>query len=305
MTVMPPSPNTEGQAYLDRQVRDADASLQKLEAQIQNLEQRVDMALAEPAATPIIPPPKPPQVMVWGVPFSRLSLPDTLRHIDALLAAGEPAYFITANLNYNMLTRQHPELAAVNEGAAFILCDGMPMLWRSQRTETPLPERVAGSELIYALSKWAAEKGHRIYFLGGAPGVAQAAADILSHRYPGLQVAGVHSPPFRPLTEDEESAIFRDIRDSGTDLLFVAFGQPRGELWMSKNRDRIGSALAVQLGASFDFVAGGVPRAPVWLQKMGMEWAYRMMQEPRRLFGRYFRNGLFLLGQLARELGRG
>ncbi len=201
-----------------------------------------------------------------------------------------------------MLTEQCPELRRINQDAGFIVCDGMPMVWRSRYTKRPLPECVAGSELIYALTKWAAVKGHRVFFLGGAPGVARAAADKLVRRYPGLQVAGVECPPFRPLTDEEEADLLARIRHAQPDILYVALGQPKGELWLAKHYRHTGAKVSVQLGASFDFVAGGVARAPLWIQKAGLEWAYRLSQEPHRLARRYGDNAIFLMKALARDL---
>ncbi|QDV71056.1 Putative N-acetylmannosaminyltransferase [Rosistilla carotiformis] len=287
--------------FLNRKPVCADRALSKLETQIVELEERVEAALAEMETIPAGPPAKPEAVKIWGVPFSRLTLGQTLQHVDRLIAARQPGYFITANLNYNMLTAQHPPLRQVNDDAAFIVCDGMPMVWRSRWTNRPLPERVAGSELIYALTQWSAHKNRRIYFLGGAPGVAQAAADKLSARYPGLIVAGVHSPPFRPLSEQEHADLIEQIRSAEPDIVYVAMGQPKGELWIAENYRAIGAPVCVQIGASFDFVAGGVARAPRWLQRAGLEWCYRMLQEPRRLARRYWHNGMFLLKALSQE----
>ncbi|MEZ6087025.1 MAG: WecB/TagA/CpsF family glycosyltransferase [Pirellulaceae bacterium] len=295
------SASTATNVFLKRKPRNSEATLTKLQRQITRLESLVDQAISEPTVCCDVPPAKPEAVTVWGVPFSRLTLGQTLQHVERLIQHGEPGYFITANLNYNMLTSQHSQLRRVNDEASFIVCDGMPMVWRSRWTGRPLPERVAGSELIYALSKWAAHKGHRIYFLGGAPGVAQAAADKLKSRYPGLQVAGVYSPPFRELTEGEQSAMLDQIRNSRPDIVYIAFGQPKGELWMSEHFREINAPVCVQIGASFDFVAGGVARAPVWIQKIGLEWFYRLCQEPRRLTGRYLRNLKFLARVTAQE----
>lgn len=287
---------------VDGRTNRADRCLAKLEAQIAEIDRRVDEAMQSDDSLKVAQPPsKPDHVTIWGVPFSKLTLADTLRHIDQLIAWGQPGYFITANLNYNMLTRQHPDLAEVNENAAFIVCDGMPMVWWSRWRREPLPERVAGSEMIYALTKWAATKAYRVFFLGGAAGVAQAAADNLAQRYAGLQVAGVESPPFRPLTESEEADLIRRVRDTRPDIVYVALGQPKGERWISQYADAIGAPVCVQIGASFDFVAGGVPRAPRLLQRAGLEWAFRMAQEPGRLTGRYTRNALFLLRAVCKE----
>ena len=288
--------------FVDRQVKTTDKSLQKLEEQIADLDAKVDGLLSEYVFEPGPQPAKPEETMVWGVPFSRLTFGETLQHIDKLIASRQPGYFITANLNYNMLTDRHPELDEVNRNASFIVCDGMPMVWYSKLTGQPLPERIAGSELIYALSKWAAARGHRVFFLGGAPGIAQAAADQLTERYPGLQVVGVESPPYRPLSDQEKQDLLDRISESKPDIVFVALGQPKGEKWIAENYETIGAPVCVQIGASFDFVAGGVSRAPKWIQSIGMEWFYRMAQEPKRLVGRYFSNLLFLMKAVVRDM---
>lgn len=291
--------------FLNRAAPGPEVSLSKLETQVAQLDRRVEEILQttkieEQSSEP----PRPMTVTVWGVPFSRVTLGETLLHIDRLIAKRQPGYFITANLNYVMLTSQQPELRRINERAAFIVCDGMPMVWWSRRTRTPLPERVAGSELIYALTKWAAVRRYRIYFLGGAPGVAASAAEKLLQRYAGLEIAGVESPPFRQLTPDEESDMVNRIRDSNADILYVAFGQPKGELWIAKHVESIGVPICVQIGASFDFVAGGVARAPVWMQRYGFEWFYRLCQEPKRLTNRYWHNACFLLKALLADCCR-
>lgn len=288
--------------FLKRKTSSTEKTRAKLEAQIATLDNRVQKALVAdgPRQEPTVSA-KPERIRIWGVPFSCLTLVDTLHYIDQLVAAGKPGYFITANLNYNMLTHRHRDLEKINTDAAFIICDGMPMVKYSRWLGRPLPERVAGSELIFALSHWAAEKGHRVFFLGGAPGVAQSAADKLTARYPNLQVVGVESPPFRPLTEDEESALVGRVRDAGADIVYVAFGQPKGERWIAKHYRAMGAPACVQIGASFDFVAGDVSRAPKWMQQLGMEWFYRLAQEPRRLTRRYWRNGWFLIGAMMRD----
>ncbi|XZE52280.1 WecB/TagA/CpsF family glycosyltransferase [Planctomycetaceae bacterium SH139] len=246
---------------------------------------------------------QPETVDVWGLPFARVTLTESIDWIGELVARGKPEYLITANLNYVMLAAEHPELAAVTAGAIGLLADGMPIVARSRRGGGPkLPERVAGSEMIYRIAAGSAAHGWRVFFLGAAPGVARQCADRLSQLYPGMQVAGVESPPFRELTAEEELAQEQRIRDAGTDILLVAFGQPKGEIWISERYQRIGAAVSIQLGASFDFVAGTCRRAPLGWQKMGLEWAYRMLSDPRRLVPRYSQNAAFLAKTLCRDL---
>lgn len=243
--------------------------------------------------------------MVWGLPLAPLTLEQSLEAIDAMIAEGEPRLIITANLNYAMLSAQNDRLRQANAAATLILADGMPLVWASRREATPeqlaLPERVAGSDLVPALCSRAAERGHRIFLLGAALGVAATAADKLRAQFPQIQIVGIEAPPFRALTAEEHEALVARVREARPDLLFVAFGQPRGELWIHDNLQQLGVPVQIQVGATIDFLAGRVRRAPRWIQAIGMEWAFRLALEPRRLFQRYFQNALFLIRTLVRE----
>lgn len=238
---------------------------------------------------------------VWGVPFDCVTLSESLDRIGELVSAGKPSYVITANLNYVMLHWERPEMHAVTRDAAMIVADGQPIVWRSRLGGTKLPDRVAGSEMIFELAERAADNSWRIYFLGGEPGVAQACADRLQTRYGGLQVAGVESPPFRSLTPEEQAEQDERIRSACTDILLVAFGQPKGEKWIHQNYQRLGVPVSIQLGASFDFIAGTARRAPEIWQRFGMEWLYRMASDPKRLVPRYIANAAFLVQALVTD----
>lgn len=237
-------------------------------------------------------------VPVWGVPFAPFTMDQTVDRVRQLIDAGQPSFVITANLHYAMLSDQRADLREVNRRAAFIVADGMPLVWASRLQKTPLPERVAGSDLIWRLCEQAAQLGHRVFLLGGAPGIAEEAARKMTERFPGLQIVGTECPPFRVLSEDEESALLHRIRTTQPHLLIVALGQPKGELWIGRVCAKLNGPVCIQLGASLDFVAGKVHRAPRWMQRTGLEWAYRLAQEPRRLLGRYLSNGAFLIRML-------
>jgi N-acetylglucosaminyldiphosphoundecaprenol N-acetyl-beta-D-mannosaminyltransferase len=241
-------------------------------------------------------------VVVWGLPFAPLTLAGTVDAIEELVEAGKPSYFITANTHYAMLSSQVPRLAEVNARAALVLADGKPPVWASRLLGTPLPERVAGSDLIYGLAERAAARGHRLFLLGGAEGVADEAARRLSERYPGLVIAGTACPPHRPMDDDERRELIDRVRAAKPHILLVAFGQPKGEFWIAENLEALGVPVSAQVGATLDFVAGRVRRAPAIVQKIGMEWAFRMALEPRRLAPRYARNARFLAARLARDL---
>src|SRR5262249_24390160 len=146
-----------------------------------------------------------------------------------------PSYFITANLNYAMLSARSKELRAINERAFLILADGMPLVWASRSAARPLPERVAGSDLSFALAKLAGGRGSSRFLLGGGPGVAEAAARHLMSVNGELRIVGTESPPFGPVSAEEKAALIARIRAARPDLLLVAFGQPKGELWVAEH----------------------------------------------------------------------
>jgi N-acetylglucosaminyldiphosphoundecaprenol N-acetyl-beta-D-mannosaminyltransferase len=245
------------------------------------------------------------RVWVWGLPIAPMTRAQAVEAVAELVEVGQPSFFITANAHYAMLTHEDPSLQAVNAQAAFVLADGAPLVWASRWKGLPLPERVAGSDLIFDLCGRAARDGHRIFLLGGATGVAVEAAEALSRRFPGLRIVGTEAPAIREVSAEEHDALLERIRAARPDLLFVAFGQPKGEFWIAQHLQSLGVPVCVQVGASLDFVAGRVSRAPRQLQKLGLEWAYRMWLEPARLAPRYARNAWFLLGMIARDLVQG
>jgi N-acetylglucosaminyldiphosphoundecaprenol N-acetyl-beta-D-mannosaminyltransferase len=242
------------------------------------------------------------RVWIWGIPFAPLTRAQAGEAVFGLVEVGQPSFFITANTHYAMLTKENPDLETINAQAAFVLADGAPPVWASRWKKTPLPERVAGSDLIFDLCERAERGGYRVFLLGGAEGVADEAAEALHRCFPDLQIAGTASPPFRELNTEEHAELLDRVRAARPDLLFVAFGQPKGELWIARHFQSLSIPVCVQIGASLDFVAGRVRRAPLHLQRLGLEWAYRMWLEPSRLAPRYARNALFLLSMVARDL---
>jgi N-acetylglucosaminyldiphosphoundecaprenol N-acetyl-beta-D-mannosaminyltransferase len=201
-----------------------------------------------------------------------------------------------------MLTEQNPDLREINAQAAFILADGAPLVWASRWKGSPLPERVAGSDLVFELSAEAAAKGYGLFFVGGADGVAEEAARRLPALYPGLRVVGTECPSLQELTLEEKAALIGRVRAARPHILLVAFGQPKGERWIYRHLEELGVPVSVQVGASLDFVAGRIRRAPRWMQKYGLEWAFRLWLEPRRLFARYARNAWFIARMVARDV---
>jgi N-acetylglucosaminyldiphosphoundecaprenol N-acetyl-beta-D-mannosaminyltransferase len=241
---------------------------------------------------------------VWGLSLARLTFAGTVEAVDWLIARRRPSFFITANLHYAMLSDRDPRLQEVNRRAAFLVADGMPMVWYTRIAGRPLPERVAGADLLWHLCARAALAGHRVFLLGGGPGVAQQAGAILARRYPGLRIVGTLAPPHRPWTAEDDRSIVASVRRARADLLIAALGQPKGELWLAAQAEALGVPACVQVGASLDFVVGLARRAPLWLQRSGLEWFFRMLQEPKRLGPRYLLDALFLAKAIARDVWR-
>jgi N-acetylglucosaminyldiphosphoundecaprenol N-acetyl-beta-D-mannosaminyltransferase len=201
-----------------------------------------------------------------------------------------------------MLTEENPDLRQVNARAAFLVADGAPLVWAARNRPLPLPERVAGSDLIFALCNLAARRSYRVFFAGGPPGVAEQAAEQLTARYPGLQVVGLAAPSFRDLSPEDFDKLRAEISAAQPHILILAATMPHGERWLSNHIEDLGVPLGVNLGASLDFAAGRINRAPRWMQKSGLEWAFRLMLEPRRLFSRYARNARFVFVRVFQDL---
>ncbi|MCU0707404.1 MAG: WecB/TagA/CpsF family glycosyltransferase [Pirellula sp.] len=226
---------------------------------------------------------------------------ESLDAIERWVERGVPGYAITANLNYAMLCDRDPRLKELTRKAALVLCDGMPIYWRSRWNACKLPERVAGSDLIYRLAERCAEKGLSIYFYGAAEGIAQRTAEKLTELYPRLRVAGWQSPPFGATSVEEMQQSLDHIRQAKPDILLVALGQPKGEYWIQYHYRSLNVPLSIQVGASFDFVAGVWQRAPLFFQRTGLEWLYRACSDPKRLVPRYAKNIAFLVKALRRD----
>jgi len=167
-----------------------------------------------------------------------------------------------------------------------VLCDGTPLVWASRLFGNPLPERVAGADIVPELIRVAAQKKYRLFFLGTTEEANSKASAKLQAQYPNLEI-NHYSPPFRPLLEMNDAEIIRRIREAKPDLLFVAFGCPKAEKWLAMHHRELNVPVSIGVGATIDFLAGRVKRAPLWMQRSGVEWIYRLSQEPRRLFKRY------------------
>lgn len=221
----------------------------------------------------------PTSIRILGVRVDALTYADLLARIGDFIASGAPHQISTVNPEFVMEARRNPAFAAVLEEADLCLADGAGLLWAARRLGRPLPERVTGSDSVPLIARRAAEAGWRAYFLGAAPGVAQRTAEILAARFPGLTVAGA----FAGSPADAEAAeIIARVRQARPDILFVAYGAPRQDLWIARHRDALGAPAMMGVGGSFDFIAGVQRRAPRWLQRLNLEWLFRLITQPWR-----------------------
>lgn len=226
-------------------------------------------------------------VTIVGVPFDNVTLDAAVARIGEMIATRRPHYVATANMDFLVQAKADVELRRILLEADMVLCDGTPLVWASRLLGNPLRERVAGADLVPALIQEASLKKHRVFLLGAGAGVAASAAERLHKQYPSLIIAGHYSPPFSSLLEmDHEEAAAR-IREASPDLLFVSFGCPKQEKWIAMHYRSLGVPVVIGVGASLDFLADRVRRAPRWMQRAGLEWGFRLAQEPRRLFRRY------------------
>jgi N-acetylglucosaminyldiphosphoundecaprenol N-acetyl-beta-D-mannosaminyltransferase len=239
-----------------------------------------------------------PAAPLLGVPLALTDYERTLEWIDAAIRTRHRGYVCVAAVHTVMACHEDEALRAAVLGADFTVPDGQPLVWALNALGAGLEDRVYGPELMDRACARAAERGQRFYLYGGRNhGALAELARILRLRHSGLKVVGGHCPPFRPLTDAEEDAIAEEINRSGADVVWVGIGVPKQEKWMARMRDRLDAPVLIGVGAAFDFHAGLVPQAPDALQRLGMEWAFRLVQEPRRLWRRYLRyNPRFVLG---------
>jgi N-acetylglucosaminyldiphosphoundecaprenol N-acetyl-beta-D-mannosaminyltransferase len=249
-----------------------------------------------PPAAPALPP-------VDEAPLldTRLAVTDyerTLDWIDAAVALGAREYLCVAAVHTVMEAREDDALRAAVDGAAFTVPDGQPLAWGLRALGHEIDARVYGPELMARACERAARSGQRHYLYGGSDDAALAQlTDTLLARHPGLTIAGGYAPPFRELDDDELDEVAARINGAAPDVVWVGIGVPKQEKWMAAMRARLDAPVLVGVGAAFDFHAGLVPQAPGWMQRAGLEWLFRLKQEPRRLWRRYARhNPRFVLG---------
>ncbi len=227
------------------------------------------------------------RVNVLGVGVSPITLAEAMGAADDWIARRQQHYVCVTTAHGVMESQGNETLRHIHNRSGLTVPDGMPLVWLCRRAGYPATERVYGPTLLLALCGHGVPHGYRHFFYGGVEGVASALAGRLHQRFPGLQVCGVYSPPFRALTPDEDTRIVEMINTARPDVVWVGLGTPKQEWWMAGKLGRLEAPVLIGVGAAFDFHTGRVPQAPVWMQTRGLEWAFRLAQEPRRLWRRY------------------
>lgn len=244
----------------------------------------------------------PDRLTLGRLPIDPVTMEGALHVVEQLVNRGGGAVF-TPNVDHIVQAQKNQRFREAYARASLSLADGMPVVWATRLLQTPVPEKVSGSDFVPVLLERAAERGWRVYFLGGRPGIAALARDKLRERLPSLQVVGVDAARIEiDGSPADWSEVVERIRVAKPHLVLVALGAPKQEIWIDQTRDALRPAVLLAVGASLDFVAGETSRAPRWMSQVGLEWVYRLAQDPGRLSRRYFLRDPQFVWVVGREL---
>lgn len=245
------------------------------------------------------------RMRLMNTEIDNLTMDETLNAIDSLIKEDNCSYVVTPNVDHIVQLEKDEELKRVYENASLILTDGKPLIWISNWYKTPIKEKISGSDLFPRVCELAAKKGYTMYLLGAAEGVADKAAKNLMDKYKGLNIVGTYSPPFGFEKDKVElKKIERQIQEVHPDILIVGLGCPKQEKYMYHHCKELDVPISFGLGASIDFEAGNIKRAPRWMSEHGLEWLYRITQDPKRLAKRYLVDDMKIIS-IARKYRRG
>jgi len=245
-----------------------------------------------------------PRVNILGVGVSAINIPMALEVIGNWIARRESHYVCVTGVHGVIESQRDEELRRIHNRAGLVTPDGMPLVWLSRLRGFHYVERVYGPDLMLALCERSVAEGWRHFFYGGAAGVPEQLATVLQKRFLGLQIVGTYSPPFRSLIPEEDRQIVRMINDANPDIVWVGLSTPKQERWMAEHVGRLVAPVLIGVGAAFDFLSGWKRQAPRWVQRSGLEWLFRLLTEPRRLWRRYLvNNPLFVALVVLQVLG--
>lgn len=228
--------------------------------------------------------------------IDNLTMDEAIERIDLLIQNRKPAYVVTPNVDHIVKLEEDEEFREVYNEADLILTDGMPLIWISKLQRNEIKEKVSGSDLFPKVCELASKKSYSVFLLGAAEGIAAKAAEKLKNKYNGLNIVGTYSPSYGfEKNQQEIDKIIKVISEAKPDILAVGLGAPKQEKFIHKYKNRFNVPISLAIGASIDFEAGNINRAPEWMQNSGLEWFYRFLKEPKRMFKRYFIDDIKIL----------
>ena len=230
------------------------------------------------------------KVNILGFGISKINIEGVIKQVGQYIGGGGYHYVLASNVHTVMMSQQDDYYRRISNKADICLPDGKPLVWAAELLEEARIERICGRDLMMSLCQESLKSGYSHYFFGGRETVLKSLIKKLRTKYPGLNIAGSYSPPFRPPTHEEDAQIIQMINESKADIVWVGLGAPKQERWIAEHLGKIESPVMVAVGAAFDFLAGNVSQAPQWIQKAGLEWLYRFSIEPHRLWRRYVLN---------------
>lgn len=232
-----------------------------------------------------------PVCNIMGVDIAAINMDWLIDYVDKNISDMSGDYICVSNVHTTVTAFEDEAYRSVQNGGIMAIPDGGPLSSVGRRRGFPQMQRTTGPSFMEEVFKVSVEKGYRHYFYGSTEETLRELKSKLQARYPGMVIAGMYSPPFRPMTDDEDSDTVKRINDANADFVWVGLGAPKQEIWMAAHKGRI-NGLMVGVGAGFDYFADHIKRAPDWMQKCNLEWLYRLMQDPKRLFARYFHTNL-------------
>ena len=220
---------------------------------------------------------------------NNIDMKETVQAIDNMIVTGKKSYIVPINVDVVIKIEKDPYLKRIIDSADMVLVDGKPLIWISNWYKRPIKEKISGSDLVPLLCRKAVKKGYTIFILGGKEGIAEKAKFNLEKNLPDIKIVGTYAPPFGfEKNQDELNKINQMITEVHPDLLIVCFGCPKQEKWIYENYEKYDAKVSICAGATVDFLSGNVSRAPQWMCNHGLEWFFRFIQEPKRMFKRYF-----------------
>ncbi len=229
------------------------------------------------------------RVNILGTPVSSLTMDELFRDWEVVITEGKKAQVCITPVNSILAARATARVQEIYQHADYVLCDGVPVKWASKFLGNPIKERITGLDVLPRIFPFAESRNFSIFLLGASPGVAETLKKVMEVKYPGVKILGTFVPPFRAeFSKEENEEMIQAINALKPDILLVSLTAPKQDIWIAENLEKLETHVAIGIGGAFEVAAGMIRRAPLWMQKSGLEWFFRFLQEPKRMFKRYF-----------------